>query len=128
MGSLLTHVFAPITHVFIFLFNFLYSFFLSLFVCFVFYSFFLSFCFSVCYSPLFHCACLWPFILSMAFYTACRDKIFHFYPLTAFSLLWVSFQDYPLVCWLPNHHHYTVLAVPRLIPKPKWFCFFSYLP
>ena len=42
----------------------------------------------------------------MAFYAACRDKIYHFYPLTIFGLLWVSFQDYPLVYQVPNHYHY----------------------
>ena len=49
-----------------------------------------------------------------------------FYPLTAFGLLWVSFQDYPLVCQLPSHHYYTVLAMPCLIPKQKWFFFFFF--
>ena len=64
----------------------------------------------------------------MAFYTVCRNRIYHFYPLTTFGMLWVSFQDCPMVYWLPNHRHYTVLAVPCLIPKQKWFCFVLYFP
>ena len=64
-----------------------------------------------------------PFSLctSMAFYIAYHDRICHFYPSTAFSLLWVSFQDYPLICRLLSHHHYTVLAVSRLIPDKSGF-------
>ena len=55
----------------------------------------------------------------MAFYIVCRDKIYHFTPSTILGLLWVPFLDFPLVCWLSNHHHYTVLAMPNLIPKQK---------
>ena len=66
--------------------------------------------------------------ITMAFYTVCRNRIYHFYPLTTFGMLWVSFQDCPMVYWLPNHRHYTVLAVPCLIPKQKWFCFVLYFP
>ena len=67
-----------------------------------------------------------PFLLctSMAFYTTFRDKIYHFYHLTTFGLLWVSFQDCPLVCWLPSHHHYTVLAMSCLILDKSGFVLF----
>ena len=106
---------------------------------FFFFSFLFSFCFvfflSLCF---FYISCLplfssfffphFPLCTFMTFYTACHDRICHFYSLTTFGLLWVSFQDCSLVCWLPSHHHYTVLAVPHLIPKQKWFCFVSYSP
>jgi len=64
-----------------------------------------------------HCARLRPF------YNAYRDKIYHFYPSTTFGLLWVSFPDCPLVCWLPSHHYYPVWATPCFIPRQKLFCF-----
>ena len=51
-----------------------------------------------------------------------------FYPSTTFGLVWVSFPNYPLVCRLPSHHYYPVLAVPRSIPKQKSFVLFSYSP
>ena len=59
--------------------------------------------------------------MPMAFYTTCRNMIYHFYPLTAFGSLWASFQDCPLACRLPSYYHYTVYAALRLIPKKKWF-------
>jgi len=95
-------------------------FFISLFTLLPFLSIFLSFCL-----PFF----LLPFLLCtpMAFYTACRDRIYYFYPLTAFGSLWVSFQNCPLVCQLLNHYHYTTEVAPRLIPKQKGFGFISYL-
>ena len=98
---------------------FLYSFFLSLFTPFSFFlSVFLYLLFIVflfLFPPPLFSLCT-----SIAFYTACHDRICHFYPSTAIGLLWVSFQDYPLVCRLPNNHHYTMLIVPRLIPRQKW--------
>ena len=92
----------------------------------VFLVFFLFHCYSLSLFVVPLCCCL--LCTSMAFYTTCCDKIYHFYPLTTFGLLWVSFQDYPLVCHLPNHHHYTVLAVPCLIPEKSGFVLFFYFP
>ena len=65
LGSLLMHAFTPITHTF-----FHYSFF----------SIFLSF-FILLLLLLLYYARLWPF------YTACRDKIYHFYPFNHFLLV-----------------------------------------
>jgi len=111
VGSLLVHAFTPITHIFLPHSQFLcFLCFLTCFPCFL--SFSLLFPFPLCFCSSLLCT-------SMAFYIACRDKIYHFYPLTTFGLLWVSFQDCPLVYRLPSHHHYTVLAVPCLIPKQK---------
>jgi len=39
--------------------------------------------------------------------------------------VWVSFPNHPLICWLPSHHHYPVLTVPRSIPRQKSFVLFS---
>ena len=39
------------------------------------------------------------------FYTICHSGIYHFYRLTAFDSLQVSFQDCPLACRLLNHYH-----------------------
>jgi len=72
------------------------------------------------------CCCL--LCMVMAFYIACRNKIYHFYHSTTFGLLWVSFPDCPLVCWLPSHHYYTTLAVPCLIPRQMQFLFCFLLP
>ena len=58
-------------------------------------------------------------LTATTFYTVYHDKIYHFYPSTAFGSLWASFQDYPLACRLPNHYHCTVLVAPRLIPRQK---------
>ena len=41
-------------------------------------------------------------------------------------MVWVSFPDHPLVCRLPNHHHFPVLAMPHSIPKQKSFVLLSY--
>ena len=106
----------------------LYSLFSFLFLCCLFSSlFFISFL--SCYiSHLFFltlsdclpsfCCCL-HYVQLRPFYTVCRDKIYHFTSLTTFDLLWVSFPNYPLVCWLPSHHHYLVVAAPRFIPRKK---------
>ena len=51
-----------------------------------------------------------------------------FYSLTTFGLMWVSFPDHPLVCWLPSHHSYPMLAVPHSIPRQKSFVLFFYSP
>ena len=120
MDSLSMHAFCSYQSYFFITFCFLYS--LSL-LCFL----FLSLCFSL---SLVYCSPFSPFSLcmSMAFYIACRDRICHFYPLTAFGLLWATFQDCPPVYWLPSYHHYTVLAVAHLIPRQMWFCFVSYPP
>ena len=130
MGSLLIHVFTSITHTFPLLWVFSILFFFFSFFCFALFSFFLSvFSISLVYRfslPFFFS--YFPLCTFTTFYTACHYRICHFYPLTTFGLLWVSFQDCSLVCWLPSHHHYTVLAVPHLIPKQKWFCFVSYSP
>ena len=127
ISSLLMHVSIPGT---LFSLGFLYfsfSFLLLYFLCFLIFlsiSFFFFFVYRC--SSFFLCP---PFSLfmTMAFYTACHDRIYHFYPSTAFGSLWASFQDYLLTCRLPSHYHYTVLAAPRLIPKQKWFCSVSYL-
>ena len=121
------HVFTSITHIFPLLLVFLYSFFLSFFLrLLVFFSFSLFFylsCLPFFSSSLpFLCVRLWPF------YTACHDKICHFYPLNTFSLLWVSFQDYPLVCQLPNHYHYTMLVCIRLVISAHVYLFWVKCP
>ena len=90
----------------------------------------LVFCFSLffllvflCFpSPSFLCRCYCLLYTSMAF--ACHDRIYHFYPLIAFGLLWVSFSDCPLFCQLSNHHYYNVLAVPHLLPEKSGFVLF----
>ena len=116
VGSLLMHASIPILHV---------SFFLSDFCIFPFFFFFLL-CFLFFLSTPIFCRCFsshffppFSLFMPMAFYTVCRDKIYHFYPSTAFGLLWASFQDCPLVCWMLNHYHYTLLAAPCLIPRQK---------
>ena len=90
----------------------------------VFFIFFLFHCCSLSFS-VFCCSLL---CTCMAFYTICHDKIYRFYPLTTFGLLWVSFQDYPLVCRLPNQHYYTVLVMSCLIlDKSGYVLFFTSL-
>ena len=114
------HASIPILHVSFFLSDFwIFPFFFFFLLCFL---FFLStpifcHCFSSPFFP--HFSLFTP----MAFYTVYRDKIYHFYPSTAFGLLWASFQDCPLVCWMLNHYHYTLLATPCLIPRQKRFLF-----
>ena len=81
--------------------------------------------FSSLFSVFLHCCLL---CMSIAFYTACCDKIYHFYALNTFGLLWVSFQKCPLVYRLPNHHHYTMLVVSCLIPRQKQFLFCFLIP
>ena len=71
----------------------------------------LPYCFSLCTAKAFLYCLSWldlPFCLS-----------------TTFGLLWVSFLNYPLVCWLPNHyhHHYLVLVMPHSIPRQRDFYF-----
>ena len=39
------------------------------------------------------------------FYTICHGGIYHFYPLTIFGSLQVSFRDCPLACQLLRHYH-----------------------
>ena len=85
-------------------------------VFFVFLLFLIFFLFPL-YFPVFSSCCL--LCTSMAFYIACNDMIYYFYPSTTFGMLWVSSLDFPLVCQLSNHHHYTVLAVPCLILRQK---------
>ena len=51
-----------------------------------------------------------------------------FYPSTTFGLVWVSFPDHPLVCRLPSHHHYLVLAMSHSIPRQKNFVLFPFSP
>ena len=48
-----------------------------------------------------------PLLLSTAtaFYTICHRGIYHFYSLTTFGSLWVSFRDYPLAYRLLSHNH-----------------------
>ena len=126
VDSLLMHAFTPITHTFHY---FGFSLFFSFFFVYVMFSFFLSiflYLLFIIFLFLFSS----PFLLctSMAFYTACRDKICHFYHSTAFGLLWVSFQNCQLVCQLPSHHHYTILVMPSLIPWKKVVLFCLLLP
>ena len=40
----------------------------------------------------------------------------------------MSFLDHPLVCQLPSHHHFPVLAMPHSIPRQKSGVLFSYSP
>ena len=97
----------------------------SLFIFFVFPYFSVFYIFPIPFSfplPPIYCAQLRPF------YTAYCDKIYHFYPSTTFGLLWVPFLDYPLVCWLLSHHHYSVLAAPRFILRKSSFFFVFCFP
>ena len=90
----------------------------------LFFLFPLLFLFSRCQSVVLpsHYAHLWPF------YTVFHDRIYHFYPFNYFWPIVGVFPRHLLVCWLPNHHHYTVLAMPLLILRKKWFCFvFNFL-
>ena len=73
MGSLLVHVFTPITHTFP-----PYSWF-SVFLSFS-YSFFSVFFLFRIVVAIFYYARLWPF------YIACHDRIYHFYHLTTFGM------------------------------------------
>ena len=100
--------------------------FVSLFSLFPYFSCFLSFPFGIL-PLLFHvvvyCAHLWLFILPVV----ARFTIF------TPQLLWAccvcSFKITTLVYRLPNHHHYSVLAVSHFIPRQKWFLFlFSFFP
>ena len=91
MGSQLMHASIPITHAFL-IFVFPFS---SLSFSFLFYL--SSFVF------LLHPPSL--LFTTITLYTICHGRIYHFYSLTAFDSLWVSFQDYPLAFWLHNHYH-----------------------
>ena len=120
-------LFTPITPIFflplgflVYYYYYYYYYYLLCFLC------FLSFTSLFSVFSLVHCCYL--LCMTMAFYTACCDKIYHFYTSTTFGLLWVSFLDCPLVCWLPNHHHYPMLAEPRFIPRQKFFYFVFLLP
>ena len=56
--------------------------------------------------PLLISSLLSPFIVrNYHFYTIYHGEIYHFYPLTAFGSLLVSFRDCPLACQLLNHYH-----------------------
>ena len=86
MGSQLMHAVASITHV------------SSLFLGFLYLSFFFLFLFLLCFlfflsTSLFCLPSFLPHSLftPMAFYIAYCDRIYHFYPLTIFGSLWVSF-------------------------------------
>ena len=115
MFLLLSLIFSSLLSVFLFsLFSYLYFLF-----------FFLFRCYSLSLSIVLCCSLL---CTSMVFYTACRDKIYHFYPLIAFGLLCVSFLDCPLAFWLPSHHYYTMLAMPCPTLRQKLFCFVFYFP
>ena len=114
MGSLLMHAFIPITYtfpllwvfsIFFFLFCFCSVFFLSLF----FYISCLSF-FSSFFPLLFHCECLWPFILPtvtgfavfntqpLLAFRGCPSKIVHWFvgcPATTTALCWLCHASSP---------------------------------
>ena len=100
------HAFTPITHTF-----FHYSWF----------SIFLSFLFSI------YCCCCTVHVYGL-FILPTVIRFITFTPLTLFGLLWVSFQDCPLVCRLLSHNLYTMLVVPHLIPRQKQFSFVFYSP
>ena len=92
--------------------------------------------FITCFSWLSACLSLYFFLLLLTSFpcSLCTAKAFLyslpwwvllFYPSITFGLVWMSFPDHPLVCWLPSHHHYLVLAVPCSIPRQKGFVLFS---
>ena len=89
---------------------------------------------SYVFLPFFFCSPPFSFVLPLLytvkalFYTICCDGFLLFFPLTAFVLVQVSFPDHPLVCQLPRHHHFPVLAGPHPIPKQKSFILFSCSP
>ena len=94
----------------------IFLFFLSfLFLCLLCFLFFLSFSLFVCCFPSPFSLCI-----PMAFYTACCDKIYHFYPLTTFDPLWMSFQDCP--SGLPLPLHCVGCTTPHSWTKRFWFC------
>ena len=78
MSLFLAFMFLPFFGIFV---SFLF-FFISLFTLHPFLSILLSFC-------LLFFSSLFSLCTPMAFYTTCRDRIYHFYPLTTFSSLWV---------------------------------------
>ena len=92
-------------------------FFLYVFLCFLFLPLFL------CFLPFF--LVVVSLYMTKAFLYCLSWLNLPFYPLTTFGPLWVSFLDYPLVCWLSSHHHYPVLAAPRSIPRKRIFILFS---
>ena len=95
-----------------------YLFFLS---CYFPHLFFLTFCLPPIVLLPFYCTQLRPFLYCLPW------RVLLFYPLTTFSLVWVSFPNHPLFCQLLSHHHYTVLAAPYSIPRQKvLFCFFAF--
>ena len=83
-------------------------------------------------------ACFFPFGPGSLFWASLTMILFRsqhlswwvllFYPSTTFGLVWVSFPDLSLVCWLPSHHHYPMLAMPHSIPKQKSFVLFFCSP
>ena len=91
-------------------------------------------CFLFLFSPFIACSTSTSFhddddsfpslFVATTFYTVCHDRIYHFYPSTAFGSLWASFQDCPLVCWLPSHYHCTVLVAPLIISRQNGLSYF----
>ena len=120
MGSLLMHASISITHAFFFLWFVVFSFF-SLFFFLV-----LPLVLPMMIIPLF---LMIPTVRSYHPLYCLSYVIYHFYPLTAFGPLWVSFQDCLLACRLPNHYHCTECvgcATPH--SQTKMACLVSCLP
>ena len=103
-----------------------YSFFFSILSPLSFYFSFLSF------SPIFFLLLPLPssalLFTTTPFYTICHGGIYHFYPLTTFGSLWVSFQDYPLANCLFSHYHYSkCVCCTTLHSQTKLLVLFFYL-
>ena len=120
MGSLLMHASISITHAFFFLWFVVFSLF-SLFFFLV-----LPLVLPMMIIPLF---LMIPTVRSYHPLYCLSYVIYHFYPLTAFGPLWVSFQDCLLACRLPNYYHcteYVGCATPH--SWTKMACLVSCLP
>ena len=127
-SSLLVH--APITllfpHFSVFLHFLSYSYvpsFLSHFSFLFFLAIFLT-CFSLLFLIAFFSLLLPSLCIAKAFLYCLLWWVLLFYLLTTFGLVWVPFPDHPLICRLPSHHYYLVLAMPHSIPKQKSFVLF----
>ena len=117
-NSLLVHA---LSHFFVFslsFFLFLSLFSLLFFPCYFLTCFLFSLLFRSCFFlPLLPCT-------AKAFLYYLPWWVLLFYPLTTFGLVWVSFPDHPLICWLLNQHHYPALATPCLNSRQKEFLFY----
>ena len=130
-SSLLVHAFTTLLIFSLSVFPFTLHFFSFWFLCYLFS--FLSFCF-FSFSLFLTYFSLLSLVLALSPFLLCTTNallyclpwwVLLFYPSTTFVRVWVFFLDHPLVCRLPNYHHFPVLAMPHSIPKQK--CCFVFL-